>query len=121
MHVFTIIGADDFSPLNEGLNFLTASTQCREISIVTDRLVESMESFLVSIASDDVAVNIEIDEMTVTIIDSDSKFYLHAQLCFCDMVSFLPPTLPSPSLVPALLLPHLLPSTVHQYPFFVIE
>ena len=50
-----------------------AAIICERITIVDDLVIEPVESFTLSLSSDDSAITFDIDTLTVTIIDDDGK------------------------------------------------
>ena len=68
------IEESDFSGLTAVLRFQAQSTECMNISIQVDELVEGAETFQVVISSsDDAVVIMEEDTAIITIADSTSE------------------------------------------------
>ena len=67
------IEESDFSGLTATLSFQAQSTQCRNISVLVDVLVEETETFQVLISSSDDAVVIMEDTAIIMIADSTSE------------------------------------------------
>ena len=60
--------------MNEGVVISPGEqSQCIEIDIVDDLILESNEMFSIFLTSDQPGVNIGVSEATVTITDNDSK------------------------------------------------
>ena len=78
---FLFIATADYIPIDQPLEFSTAPAQmCVEITITPDAVVETDETFSVSLSSSDPAVVI-VTNTTVTIVDdNDSKFIQEAIL-----------------------------------------
>ena len=80
-HVLSFLppASSDYTTVSMDLTFNAGSTnQTVMISITGDTVVESTESFTVSLTTGDSAVNLNPSITTVTIQDDDSKFwYIH--------------------------------------------
>ena len=66
---------EDFIGINTTINFRRDSESCLPIIIQSDQFVENIETFQVSITSEDEAVAIILGEETINIIDVTSKLF----------------------------------------------
>ena len=65
---------DDYSPVNEDVVISPGQqSQCIDIAILDDDILESDETLSISLTADQLGVNIDVSEATVTITDNDSK------------------------------------------------
>ena len=64
---------EDFTPLDIDLTILTAASECQEIAVREDGVVENVEGFQVSLTSSDEAVVIVSGQETVNINDTTGE------------------------------------------------
>lgn len=64
----------DFNATRRQLTFLEEHSQCVEISIVNDLVLEQNEIFTIELSTMDPDVVVGIDAATVVIINDDSKY-----------------------------------------------
>ena len=65
---------DDYSPVNEDVVISPGQqSQCIDIAILDDDILESDETLSISLTADQLGVNIDVSEAIVTITDNDSK------------------------------------------------
>ena len=65
---------NDYSPVNEDVVINPGEqSECIEIPIVNDDILESDETFSILLTSNQIGVNVDVSETTVTIMDNDSK------------------------------------------------